>query len=493
MRPTKFRSAVKSNRLWYVWCVSFWSFSLLLSSVAYCEGLSDAELVDITAKLHELTPDVIKLTSISRENKQVLVEGDAPNIQYVVSFMKEIKQKVHDYTYIQKLTPQQADQLPKHFVIAINLENVGSFTQASKLSALLDVLNEEKKQKRITPPPFYTTARDGVLLVRSQSQKVIHVNSQGEQQTIFPPPKEIREKKWQGIKNLLVSPNQQRIAYTQGNDLWVYDVQKNNSKRLTKVGRPFTDRYISIEVLAKKWSLDGDQILYEVAEGMYGNPEGDLPDLEARHGPYGHYVYDLRVSSSREFPSHISIDQIVGWLENDSIIMGYPLCNGTAPDVYKGKAVRFEHFNLERAEILSGPYIGFQMLQPELSRSGKLFVFVNRVCKKDRIEILELNFETGKVSAITSEGGWAEYQWPKYSPDGTQIAYMHHQQISTPKNNVELMVDGKEIYSFRGDGHPFWIDNQTVALIGAANITGPLTLTVIDVTTGKVNYSGEWK
>lgn len=468
------------------------SLLLIAPQESYSGNLPDADLTGISTQLKELTSEGLNLASVSQVNNQIVVEGEAKSKQQVTEFLKSIKEKYLGYSYIQKLTPQQSDQFAFHFVIAINLEKPKTFTQKSTLSSLLDVVNAEKVNARIPPAPYPHTQRDSVLW-DSQSDKVFRIFAEGKIEQVLPPPKKSSLKVWQGINNVLIAPNQQLIAYTQDNDLWVYDIQTMISRRLTTIGQPFTDQFVSIEVIAKRWSFDGTKIMYEVAEGLYGNPDGDLPDLETRPGPYGRYIYNLKTSSSREFPQHIPVDQIIAWMANDDIILGYPLCNGNAPDMFKGKAVRFSHFDMKEAEPLSGPYIGFQMLQYDMSGSGEAFVFLNTECKKHKNELLELNFKTGQVSAITKEGGWTEFQWPKYSPDGTKIAYMHHQQISTPKNNVELIVDGKEVYSFRGDGRQFWINDQTLGLIESASISGPQRITIFDLQTNKVRFSGEWK
>jgi hypothetical protein len=468
------------------------SLLLIAPQESFSGDLPDADLTGISTQLKELASESLNLVSVTQVNNQIAVEGEAQSKQQVTDLLKTIKEKNFGYSYIQKLTPQQSGQFAFHFVIAISLEKPETFNQKSTLSALLDVVNAEKVNARIPPAPYPHPQKDSVLL-DGQSYKVFRIFADGKIEKVLPPPKKSGLKEWQGVNNVLIAPNQQLIAYTQDNDLWVYDIQKMISRRLTTIGQPFTDQFVSIEVIAKRWSFDGTRIMYEVAEGLYGNPEGDLPDLETRPGPYGRYIYDLKTSSSREFPEYIPVDQMIAWLANDDVILGYPLCNGNAPDIYKGKAVRFSHFDMKEAKPLSGPYIGFQMLQYDMSGSGEAFVFVNSVCKKHKNELLEFNFQTGKVSAITEEGGWSEFQWPKYSPDGTKISYMHYQQISTPKNNVELMVDGKEVYSFRGHGRQFWINDKTLGLTESASISGPLRITIIDLQTNKVRFSGEWK
>src|SRR5450759_1893515 len=114
-------------------------------------------------------------------------------------------------------------------------------------------------------PQIDSHSESGLITDYFSKNKVFRVYSNGEVETVFPPPQESESKKWAAISQVMISPLQQKIAYCQNNDLWVYDLVAKKESRLTHVGRAYTKKFASIELSIKRWSWDESKILYSIA------------------------------------------------------------------------------------------------------------------------------------------------------------------------------------------------------------------------------------
>jgi hypothetical protein len=126
----------------------------------------------------------------------------------------------------------------------------------------------------VSDVPAGPDAEAGLLTVDTRRNKAFRIKSSGKVDQIFPPPRESKSAKWVAISELMVSPGQQRIAYSQNHNLWVYDMVAKKRYQLTHVGRPYTKTLASIEIMIKQWSWDEGKILYMVARNTRNKGSG---------------------------------------------------------------------------------------------------------------------------------------------------------------------------------------------------------------------------
>ena len=319
----------------------------------------------------------------------------------------------------------------------------------------------------------YAWAEDSRLIPSYQSNPPVYrVYSNGEFDTVFPPAKSPSSNTWTGIQEVLISPTQQKIAFCKDNDLWVYDVATKIALQLTHIGKPATSQFDSIEVSVQRWSSDESKILILVSRGFTDSPQ-------ERKAKYGLQVFDMKTGKTSLLPSSIKHEKILVWFENGN----YLLKNN-------GDVVQYDIASKHQTNILSisssdSAKDNIEMGQENLSGDQQWIAFDRLNWTRQTSQLMRMNLKSGEIIAITDIGGWAEYQWPIFSPSGKKIVY-EHQTNSKPNPNgpsrlpqSDLVIDGKTVYSFEGYRKLYWIDESTIVLIGAI-------ITVIDTDAGIV-------
>ncbi len=297
---------------------------------------------------------------------------------------------------------------------------------------------------------------------------VFRVYSSGKFDRVFPPSNEKPIVKPDGIEEVLISPTQQKIAFCKNNDLWVYDVSNNVSAQLTHIGKSATKQFDSVDVLLVRWSDDESKILFRVLRGFTDSPK-------ERPAQYGLLFYDLKTSKvGRALPNTIKDESFLAWLVNGNLLLKdghnigqYDIAAGRNSTIF----------------TTSG---GYEIGQEDLTRDEQWITFTQVDNSQQTSQLFRLNLQTGKSSAITDKGNFAEYQSPIFSPSGKKIIYEHESNAkpnysgppTTPKS--DLVIDGKNVYSFEGYRKIYWIDESTLVLINES------VLTVIDIDAGIV-------
>jgi len=336
-------------------------------------------------------------------------------------------------------------------------------------------------------------ANKGLLFVNNQQNKAFLITSTGQLEQIFPPLLEFKSKKWAYLSQMMVSHGQQQIAYSKNNNLWLYDVVAKKESQLTNVGKPYTKKLASVEVSIKLWSNDDSKIMYSVMNGETEDPEGYSPTLNVRPADYGVFIYDLKTQRSTPLPSYIPGEFVVGWIETGDLILYFPSSGGYTNRAYQGQFVRYNLGNENATSVLSQQVVGSDFIQMDLSRDGSWITFTEYIWKSvpQKSRLQKFNLKTKELIPISPVGAFAEYQWPKMSPNGERAAYIH---LKSGFYNCDLVVDDKAIYSFNGNGHFHWIDNTSLALFFNNPTKSQSTLmVVIDVETSVVKTEQEWK
>jgi hypothetical protein len=274
-----------------------------------------------------------------------------------------------------------------------------------------------------------------------------------------------------GTTGPVVSPDQKRIAFTRGKDLWVLDLAGLRSMQATKVGRPDTDQFASVSVLITSWSADSRKILYHVERGDTDDPDSTGPERKVRKAPYGDYVYDLETqTSSRTFlPGDFR-----AWLpDGDFLVQAGEEKNEHILRVHPGDK------NGQPLAVDPGSYD-----QVEVKPNGQQIL-----ASRDG-EIVLIDLAAGKT-AILAKGVWAEYQWPHFSPSGIHISYVKQYPLSTPGwYGQELLVDGASKYRSDKNFLFYWINDDTLAFtVYERDSTKKPTWVFLDWKSGKESVS----
>jgi Tol biopolymer transport system component len=274
-----------------------------------------------------------------------------------------------------------------------------------------------------------------------------------------------------GTTGPVVSPDQKRIAFTRGNDLWVLDLAGMRSIQATRVGRPDTNQFASVFVLITSWSADSRRILYHVSHGETDDPDSTAPERKARKVPYGDYVYDLETrTSSRTF---LPGDFRAWLLDGDFLVQAGEGKNEQLLRVHAGDK------NGQPLAAEPGSYD-----QVEVKPNGQ------QILATREAEIVLIDLADGKTD-ILAKGVWAEYQWPHFSPSGTHFSYLRQYPLSTPGwYGQELLVDGASKYRSDKDFSFYWVNDDTLALmVYERDSTKKPTWVFLDWKSGKESVS----
>src|SRR5512145_3168555 len=60
----------------------------------------------------------------------------------------------------------------------------------------------------------------------------------------------------------LISPDQRFVAVIRKNDLWLFESETKKLIPITSMAKPYTNKYLSIEVYIMSWSWDSSKLLY---------------------------------------------------------------------------------------------------------------------------------------------------------------------------------------------------------------------------------------
>jgi len=323
---------------------------------------------------------------------------------------------------------------------------------------------------------------DSGLLVSDylSSGKVVHVFLDGKVEPVFPPPSDLSTHAYDGITQVEISPSQQFIAYGLRGDIWLYDVAKKTTMRVTKVGKPYTKKFASVDAWINRWSRDSKKILYTVSAGNAEDPEGNEPDRMERKADYGVFAFDVQTDHVASIPFPGGRGEASAWLANGDFIF-----------VENDRFVRYDP-NTKSTKVISSIFGGLNGYQVDISSDETQMVFTeDSSARMKNSALVRLNMVSGKSTPITKVGNWAEFQWPKFSPSGRKISYQHRVGTSATRLPIfELVVDGKAIYSFEGNSRYHWFDESTLVLkISRSN---DFELVILSTDLGVALVSKKW-
>ena len=118
--------------------------------------------------------------------------------------------------------------------------------------------------------------------------------------------------------------------------------------------------------------------------------------------------------------------------------------------------------------------------QITLSPDGKeLAVSSSKPNDTSSSQLLRVELASGKTTPITKPGAWAEFQWPKWSPSGKQLAWFAQVSFKEGIPKSVLVVEGKTVSKPAQVFEFFWLTESVIILQEQQAIV------VLDVATGK--------
>ncbi len=323
---------------------------------------------------------------------------------------------------------------------------------------------------------------EGILVSDYQSRgKVFRVYSDGKVESVFPPASELIFQNRKGITQVDISPTQQFIAYVFQGDIWLYNVTKKATSRVTHVGKPYTKQFASVNAWIKRWSTDGNNILYSISAGETEDPEGYEPDRKERQAEYGVFTFNLQTGRNAQVPFPDRSGDAPAWLANGDFIF-----------IEKGRFARYDP-TTKKTKVLSPTFSGLNGWQVDVSCDETQMVFtVDSSGRMKNSALVRLDIASGKSTALTQDGGWTEFQFPKFSPSGKRISYLHRIGTSATRFPLmELVVDGKAINSFEGNWRYDWLDESTLVLKTARS--GEFEVAILNADAGVVIVKKKWE
>lgn len=320
---------------------------------------------------------------------------------------------------------------------------------------------------------------EGILVSDYHSRsKVFRVFSNGQVESVFPPTSAQNEKE---IAQVEISPTQQFIAYSLQGDIWLYNVVKKATTRVTHIGKPYTKKLASVYAHIKRWSVDGSKILYSVNAGETEDPEGYEPNRTERQAKYGVYAFNMQ--TRRSIPVSFPREEVdaSAWLANGEFI-----------SIENDRFVRYDP-TTQKSTMISAKLVGLNGWQVDVSRDETQMVFpVDTSSRMKNSALVRLDIANGKSTALTKNGSWTEFQYPKFSPSGRKVSYEHRVGSGAARLPiVELVVDGKAIYSFEGNSRYYWANESTLVLKTARS--REFELAILNADLGVVIVKKKWE
>jgi hypothetical protein len=271
----------------------------------------------------------------------------------------------------------------------------------------------------------------------------------------------------------VVSPDQRWIAFIKENDLWMYNTQTQAMRRVTRVGRPYTETLASVLVLMVVWSADSTRVLINVTAGDTECVDcNDRGDWKKRKADYGHFVYDVRSGALHKIVLPKDFD-LWDW-RADGRLLGASI---TGED--QGPVMVTPGGKPQPVPGLEGR--GVNGLR--ISRDGSWAVAI--ISEYGRSYPVRVNLRTGALVMLTDEGRFAEYQDLTISPGEEHVSWVHR---TGPVNagTKQIVVDGQPGFTCASELliHD-WLDERRMIV----NCGGKLQ--VVDGGTGRQLEGGD--
>ena len=257
----------------------------------------------------------------------------------------------------------------------------------------------------------------------------------------------------QGTTDPQVSPDGKLIAFIHRGSLKIRPVQGGEAISVVS-------GYLHELLLITGWSADSGNLVY-----FLGPPQADdAPPSKVTEEKQ--FVYDLKDRAKRE----ISINgTVVGWLPGGEMLV---------QNLEEGTISSQSLIAHAKPKVLLKDTAGYGQII--LSPDGKeLAVSSSKPNDTSSSQLLRVELATGKTTPITKPGAWAEFQWPKWSLSGKQLAWFAQVSFKEGIPKSVLVVEGKTVSKPAQVFEFFWLTESIIILQEQQAIV------VLDITTGK--------
>lgn len=339
----------------------------------------------------------------------------------------------------------------------------------------------------------------------SYGDKVVRVFENGKIETVLAANKPKKDG-YPEISNAVASPNQKLIAYIHNFNLWLFDVETKKSTQLTTVGKQDSRRFAAILVELRFWSRDGTKLFYELDHGLADDPEGGGDGLEIREAEYGNHVYELSTKHDEIVDFPIGTGIIYRWLASGDFLFEQQDSTTRVTSFIRYTPKPSQSQNSVNPVVESPP--GQMVFLSDISNDSKYMLAIEEITTLVQPSLYKKYERIAQYDLATHEktylSGVAESTWipgsaelsggfgfanPTYSPSKIHMAYLHYEyhynQYDGHTRKVELLVDGKQIYSMNENQTPpiYWINESTIAIL-KSNIKNQRVILVFDANSG---------
>ena len=256
----------------------------------------------------------------------------------------------------------------------------------------------------------------------------------------------------EGSDDPVVSPDGMLIAYIQKGALMVRPLEGGKAAALIS-GYPHE------MFLITGWSPDSRKLIY-----FLGPPQADDAPPSKVKSPK-HFIADITTKKVREIVLNGSL---CGWLPGGEML----LHNEEAGTLVSLKP---EPGAVPKVVLKSDSDLNQIFLSPDGRR-----IAANRSRPNDTSssQFVSVDLESGAVAPLREAGGWAEFQWPKWSPDGKRVSWLARTGMTDGMPQSVVVVDGKPLTKPANVSMYEWLTDTTMAVIELEAIA------VVDVTSG---------
>jgi len=309
-----------------------------------------------------------------------------------------------------------------------------------------------------------------LVTVPGKSHEILRVSKDNQITLVKKLPGSVVESTLEGSTAPLPSPDGKKIAYLQGNNLFIQGLPKGAPQQVTKEGFSNSKKYRSVYPLLSGWSRDSSQVLYYLThteEGMEGEEEG--PALETKDLAYGYYFYDASAGVT-QLPG-MEGHEFCGWTSKEEALLLNP--NGVLLYAVKSEGMPREiTFKFKGANVVGQVFPG---------PGDKALALAGDFGKWS--QVVELDLTDGNATVFSAQGGWADFNRPSYSPSGKRSAWLAGEREDDGQVKHYLVVDKAIRLELKTAPRYEWLDDARIAVV-QVDKAGKLELLVVDASGG---------
>jgi hypothetical protein len=310
-----------------------------------------------------------------------------------------------------------------------------------------------------------------LVTVPGKSHEILSVSAKNKIKLVKTLPGSVVESTLEGSTAPSLSPDGKKLAYLKENNLFVQDLPKGSPQQVTKEGFSNSKKYHSVFPLISGWSRDSKQLLYflkHAEPGMEGEEEG--PALETKELSYNFYFY-APPEGVVELPG-LEGYTFCGWSSKQEGLFLSPnqvlLYAVETREMPRQIVFKYEGADAV-AQVSAGP--GTKALAVASSGPGKWS------------QVVELDLSDGTALEVSKKLGWADLNFPSFSPTGKKKAWIETERNDDGTMARFLTVDRNAILDLKTTPRYEWLDDARIAVV-QVDQAGKLELLIVSSTGG---------